>query len=27
NSTSFTCCDNKTDNYTVTANIWDWTGV
>ena len=27
NSTSFTCCDNKTDNYTVTAKIWDWTGV
>jgi|LULL01.1.fsa_nt_gb hypothetical protein len=27
NSTSFSCCDNKTDNYTVTAKIWDWTGV
>ena len=26
NSTSFTCCDNKTDNYTVTSKIRDTTG-
>ena len=26
NSTIFTCCDDKTDIYTVTAKIWDTTG-